>query len=54
MSEPTTTSYAVLALLAVQPMTTYELAKNMERSLRDVWPRLTGLLKVGRVPLQTV
>ena len=44
MSEPTTTSYAVLALLAVQPMTTYELAKHMERSLRDVWPRAESVI----------
>jgi DNA-binding PadR family transcriptional regulator len=44
MSDPTTTSYAVLALLAVQPMTTYELAKQMERSLRDVWPRAESVI----------
>jgi PadR family transcriptional regulator, regulatory protein AphA len=35
----TTTSYAVLGLLAVQPWTTYELAKQMQRSLRWFWPR---------------
>jgi PadR family transcriptional regulator, regulatory protein AphA len=35
----TTTSYALLALLALRPWTTYELAQQMERSLRWVWPR---------------
>jgi DNA-binding PadR family transcriptional regulator len=40
----TTTSYAVLSLLAVQPMTTYQLAKQMERSLRDVWPRAESVI----------
>ena len=38
VAELTTTSYAVLSLLAVRPMTTYELAKQMQRTLRDVWP----------------
>jgi PadR family transcriptional regulator AphA len=40
----TTTSYAVLSLLAVQPMTTYQLAKQMERSLRDIWPRAESVI----------
>jgi PadR family transcriptional regulator AphA len=40
----TTTSYAVLSLIAVQPMTTYQLAKQMERSLRDVWPRAESVI----------
>ena len=44
MADLTTTSYAVLSLLAVQPMTTYELAKQMERSLRDVWPRAESVI----------
>jgi DNA-binding PadR family transcriptional regulator len=35
----TTTSYAVLGLLAIQPWTTYELAKQMEVSLHNFWPR---------------
>ena len=34
----TTTSYAILALLSVQPWTTYQLARQMERSLRSMWP----------------
>ncbi|MBV8294970.1 MAG: PadR family transcriptional regulator [Mycobacterium sp.] len=40
----TTTSYAVLALLVVEPMTTYQLAKQMERSLRDIWPRAESVI----------
>jgi len=35
----TTTSYAILGLLAIRPWTTYELAKQMEVSLRNFWPR---------------
>lgn len=35
----TTTSYAVLGLLCVQPWSAYDLTRQMERSLRFVWPR---------------
>ena len=35
----TTTSYAVLGLLAIQPWATYDLAKLMRRSLHFFWPR---------------
>jgi DNA-binding PadR family transcriptional regulator len=35
----TTTSYAILGLLAVQPFTTYELAQQMDRALGSFWPR---------------
>jgi DNA-binding PadR family transcriptional regulator len=35
----TTTSYAILGLLATRPWSTYELTKQMGRSLRHVWPR---------------
>ena len=35
----TPTSYALLGLLAVQPWTTYELARQMERTLARFWPR---------------
>jgi PadR family transcriptional regulator AphA len=35
----TTTSYALLGLLAIRPWTTYELAKQMAVSLRNFWPR---------------
>lgn len=38
-NELTVTSYAILGLLAIQPWTTYELAQQMERSLRNFWPR---------------
>jgi PadR family transcriptional regulator, regulatory protein AphA len=40
----TTTSYAVLALLAVEPMTTYQLAKQMERTMRHIWPRAESVI----------
>lgn len=35
----TTTTYAVLGLLALRPWTTYELAKQVRRSLNWFWPR---------------
>ncbi|MGI5246831.1 PadR family transcriptional regulator [Dactylosporangium sp. CA-139066] len=35
----TTTSYALLGLLAVRDWTTYELAKQVRRSLNWFWPR---------------
>lgn len=38
-SFPTPTSYAVLGLLALRPWTTYELAKQVQRSLKWFWPR---------------
>jgi PadR family transcriptional regulator, regulatory protein AphA len=38
-SEPNTTSYAILGLLAVKPWTTYELAQQMTRALGHFWPR---------------
>ena len=44
MRELSTTSYAILSLLAVQPWTTYELTKQMHRSLRDVWPRAESVI----------
>lgn len=42
MSRParlSATSYAVLGLLSVRSWTTYELAQQMSRSLRRIWPR---------------
>lgn len=36
---PTTTSYALLGLLALRPWTTYELTKQVQRSLGWFWPR---------------
>lgn len=35
----TTTTYALLALLGVRDWTTYELAKQVQRSLNWFWPR---------------
>ena len=37
--ERTTTSYAILGLLTVREWTTYELAKQVQRSLNWFWPR---------------
>src|SRR5688572_9464277 len=36
---PSTTSYAILGLLAVRPFTTYEIAQQMDRALGLFWPR---------------
>lgn len=36
---PSTTSYALLGLLSLRPWTTYELAKQVRRSLNWFWPR---------------
>ena len=49
MTEPsrgtlTTSSYAILGLLALRPWTTYELAKQMAVSLRNFWPRAESKL----------
>jgi PadR family transcriptional regulator AphA len=44
MKDLTTTSYALLGLLALRPWTTYELAQQMERSLRNFWPRAQSKL----------
>ena len=35
----TTTSYMLLGLLAITPWTTYELAQQMDRTVRRFWPR---------------
>jgi DNA-binding PadR family transcriptional regulator len=37
--ELNTTSFAMLGMLAIQPWSTYELAKHVDRSLRPLWPR---------------
>jgi DNA-binding PadR family transcriptional regulator len=34
----TTSSYAMLGMLAIQPWTTYELAQHMERGVGRLWP----------------
>lgn len=43
-TELTSTSYAILGLLAVRPWTTYELAKQMDRALGLFWPRARSKL----------
>jgi hypothetical protein len=45
--ELTTTSYAILGLLAIRPWSTYELARQMQRDLRFVWPRAESCMKAG-------
>ena len=40
----TTTSYAILGLLAVRPWSTYELATQMDRSVGRYWPRARSKL----------
>jgi DNA-binding PadR family transcriptional regulator len=40
----TTTSYALLGLLAVRPWTTHELVQQIEKSLRRLWPRAQSKL----------
>jgi PadR family transcriptional regulator, regulatory protein AphA len=47
MSSPpamTTTSYAILGLLAVKPWTTHELVLQVDRSMRRIWPRAQSKL----------
>ena len=43
-SELTTTSYAILGLLALKPWSTYELAQQMDRALGLFWPRARSKL----------
>ena len=40
----TTTSYAILGLLAVKSWTTHELVQQVDRSLRRIWPRALSKL----------
>ncbi|GAC1473506.1 MAG: helix-turn-helix transcriptional regulator [Chloroflexota bacterium] len=40
----TTTSYAILGLLALRPWTTYELAQQMDRALGQFWPHARSKL----------
>ena len=40
----TTTSYAILGLLAIKPWTTHELVQQVDRSLRRLWPRAQSKL----------
>jgi PadR family transcriptional regulator AphA len=41
---PTSTTFAVLGLLAVRPWSTYELTRQMDRSLGRMWPRAASKL----------
>jgi DNA-binding PadR family transcriptional regulator len=43
-SSLTSTSYAVLGLLAIKPWSSYELTQQMERSLGRFWPRAVSKL----------
>jgi DNA-binding PadR family transcriptional regulator len=40
----TTTSYAILGLLAVKPWTTHELVQQVDRTTRRIWPRAQSKL----------
>jgi DNA-binding PadR family transcriptional regulator len=40
----TTTSYAILGLLAIRPWTTHELIQQISRSTRRIWPRAQSKL----------
>ncbi len=40
----TSTSYAILGLLAIKPWTTYELTQQMDRALGRFWPRAESKL----------
>ena len=44
VSALSTTSYAVLGLLAIKPWTTHELVQQVDRSLRRLWPRAQSKL----------
>src|SRR4051812_46461371 len=39
MKKLTTTSYAILGLLAIRPWSTYELTQQVSKSLSNWWPR---------------
>src|SRR5262245_6253001 len=42
--KPTTTSFALLCLLAVRDWTAYELAQQMDRSVASMWPRAASVV----------
>ena len=44
VSDMTSTSYAILGLLAIKPWTTYELAQQMDRTMSRFWPRAKSKL----------
>src|SRR6266498_4932389 len=43
-SDLTTTSYAILGMLAIKPWSPYEIAKQWDRSLGKLWPRARSKL----------
>src|SRR3954451_11209192 len=43
-SRLTTTSFALLCLLGVRPWSSYELTRQMDRTLGRMWPRATSKL----------
>jgi PadR family transcriptional regulator AphA len=43
-TQPSPTSFAILGLLSIQPFTTYELAQQMDRTLRWFWPRAASMI----------
>jgi PadR family transcriptional regulator AphA len=51
-AEPTTTAFAILGMLAIRPMTPYELSKGFDRSLGRFWPRARS--KLFEVPKRLV
>lgn len=44
MPDLTTTSYAILSLLAVRSWTTYQLAQQMDRGVGAMWPRASSVV----------
>jgi DNA-binding PadR family transcriptional regulator len=44
VADLTTTSFAILSLLAVRAWTTYELAQQMDRSVGGMWPRAQSVV----------
>lgn len=44
LTDLTTTSYAILSLLGVQPWTAYQLAQQMDRSVGAMWPRAASVV----------
>lgn len=44
MRDLTTTSYAILGLLAIKPWSAYDLASQMQRSMRWIWPRAVSAI----------
>jgi PadR family transcriptional regulator AphA len=52
--EPTTTAFAILGMIAIRPMSPYELAGWFDRSLGRLWPRARSKLFEGPKNLVTL